>query len=374
MKQKVMRHRVSNLTLAVLGSILFVGQASAEDLFAPLPAGYDGQPVGYENQQPVNYTAQPTQSAPQQGLQSSVGYAAPTFQQQQAASLNANAIPSVSISSLPVPTYVSDNARKAFSNATSRAMGLTPEQIRETKQKFIDKKNALNEDLEAIEVQTHSRTINLPLGVGAKRHVIRAGVGYSTAISVVDSTGRPWDVFNVTAGNGGAFDVMRLDGPEGSLFSIQAKANNVKSNIVFTLHEGKDINRKVPIVLDLVSGQTDVDDRLVLRIQGIGPNGEVSHAKLSQGVDSKYNAWLDGIVPTGVTALKTNSRFARAWKDEDGSFVLITKYHIYSPTSNVILSSSDGEAHLFKLTTNASVVWAKDPATNKDEKIIISGF
>lgn len=292
-------------------------------------------------------------------------------------SFNTSTPPTAKIGQLPVvPNDVKDNAirtKTAFNNAMQEKIGLTPEMIKELKRTYLEKNNA-RDSMEEDSPIPESRTIPISLGVSNQKEIIRTAVGYSTSISVVDSTGKPWDVVNTSVGNQKAYALSRLDGVDGSLFSLTAKVKNARSNLILVLKEGKGNERKIPISLDLLSGQKEVDDKIVLRIQSVGPNGSIEQTKLTQAVDIRYIQWLDGVLPSDAKKLKSNDKLLKAWKDSDGSIVVITKYLVYSPNSNVMLSSSDGEVTLYKLSSKSSVLRARDPLTKEEKTIRITGF
>lgn len=282
--------------------------------------------------------------------------------------------PKAPISQLPVvPKNVRENAQKtAFEQAAKNKQGLTPDMVREIKKNYQEKNKAINEvDLVSI---PKSRTIPISLGVSEQKEVIRTSVKYATSISLVDSTGKPWNVENTVIGNGTDFTLTRLDGPNGHYFTLTANKEGARSNVIFLLKEGKSSQTKVSIVLDVVSGQKQVDDKLVLRVQGIGPNGSIEQTRLTQAIDAKYNNWLDGVIPASAKPLKSDDKFLKAWREVDGSIVVITKYIVFSPLSRVSLSSPDGDATLYKLVENNAVVWGRDPVTNEVKKIKITGF
>lgn len=292
-------------------------------------------------------------------------------------SFDTNTPPKAKIGQLPiVPDSVRENASKmrtAFDNAMQEKSGLTPEMIRELKKTYMDKNKAKNDEVEE-EPTPESRTIPISLDVSNQKEVIRTAEGYSTSITIIDSTGKPWDVVNTSLGNSKAYSLARLDGSEGSLFSLTTKAKNARSNLILVLKEGKGNDRKIPISLELISGQKQVDDKVVLRIQSVGPNGSIEQTKLTQAPDIRYIQWLDGVVPSGVKKLKSNDTMLKAWKDSDGAIIVITKYNVYSPNSSVMISSSNGEVTLYKLSAKSSVLRARDPLTKEEKTIRITGF
>ena len=373
----------NKITSAILSSCLVLSPFTtvhAEDLFAP---------VSNQNEQGQLNLVNPNDLGKLPGYVGGDEIRQETNQKEDVlpnndgnSSLNVDAQPQTAPKGLPiVPSNVRNNAlsrsevaKNTFNESLMESQGLTPDMIREAKRVSNEKQKAYDYNANE-EFNVSSRTIKVSLGISKQKEVIKLAEGYSTSISVVDSSGRPWDVENVEVGNRNKFKIERLDGPNGYLFSLTALGNVGRSNVIFVLKEGlSNKSVKVPIVFDVVTGQRTVDDNLVVRVQAVGPNGSIETAKLAEGADSKYIAWLDGVLPNGVKKLKSDDANLKAWIDDDGSIVVITKYEVYSPTSSVMLGSSDGQVFLYKLSSKASIIRVKDRVNQEVGKVRISGF
>ena len=364
----------NKITSAILSSCLVLSlapltsSAQSEDLFAPVSNQEDQGQLNLVNPNDLGKLPGYVGSDAARQESNNKEDVLPNGNGSDRAETNVQAQPKSAPRGLPiVPNSVRDNA-------LSKSQGLTPDMIREAKRISNEKQKAYDYNANE-EFNVSSRTLKVSLGISKQKEIIKLAEGYSTSISVVDSSGRPWDVENVEVGNKNKFKIERLDGPNGYLFSLTALGNVGRSNVIFVLKEGlSNKSVKVPIVFDVVTGQRTVDDNLVVRVQAVGPNGSIETAKLAEGADSKYIAWLDGVLPSGVKKLKSDDANLKAWVDDDGSIVVITRYEVYSPTSSVMLGSSDGQAFLYKLTSKASIIRVKDRVNQEVGKVRISGF
>lgn len=378
----------NKITSAILSSCLVLSlapltsSAQSEDLFAPVSNQEDQGQLNLVNPNDLGKLPGYVGSDAARQESNNKEDVLPNGNSSDRAETNVQAQPKSAPRGLPiVPNSVRDNAlskneiiKNSFNEALIESQGLTPDMIREAKRISNEKQKAYDYNANE-EFNVSSRTLKVSLGISKQKEIIKLAEGYSTSISVVDSSGRPWDVENVEVGNKNKFKIERLDGPNGYLFSLTALGNVGRSNVIFVLKEGlSNKSVKVPIVFDVVTGQRTVDDNLVVRVQAVGPNGSIETAKLAEGADSKYIAWLDGVLPSGVKKLKSDDANLKAWVDDDGSIVVITRYEVYSPTSSVMLGSSDGQAFLYKLTSKASIIRVKDRVNQEVGKVRISGF
>ena len=378
----------NKITAAILSSCLVLSlapltsSAQSEDLFAPVSNQEDQGQLNLVNPNDLGKLPGYVGSDAARQESNNKEDVLPNGNGSDRAETNVQAQPKSAPRGLPiVPNSVRDNAlskneiiKNSFNEALIESQGLTPDMIREAKRISNEKQKAYDYNANE-EFNVSSRTLKVSLGISKQKEIIKLAEGYSTSISVVDSSGRPWDVENVEVGNKNKFKIERLDGPNGYLFSLTALGNVGRSNVIFVLKEGlSNKSVKVPIVFDVVTGQRTVDDNLVVRVQAVGPNGSIETAKLAEGADSKYIAWLDGVLPSGVKKLKSDDANLKAWVDDDGSIVVITRYEVYSPTSSVMLGSSDGQAFLYKLTSKASIIRVKDRVNQEVGKVRISGF
>ena len=215
--------------------------------------------------------------------------------------------------------------------------GVSPDQIRQMYQTVITAQQAVAQPGPAPKPVTG--TVSVSLSPGSTPPVIRTYIGNSTSFVIVDSSGAPWPVENFRVGNGSAFELNRLDAGQGSSFVLDTKAPFANSNLVLKL-----MGVATPVVINLISGQKEVDARVEVRVQGRGPNAvSAVAASLPQGVDSRLLSILNGVSPDGGRVLAINGlEGVRAWMMPSGRMVVRTPVKIVSPASPSFVSSADG--------------------------------
>lgn len=182
-------------------------------------------------------------------------------------------------------------------------------------------------------------SISVSLSPGSQPPVVRAYYGNTSSIVVVDSSGAPWPVENFRIGNGTAFALNRMDGPQGSSFALDATVPHAQSNLLLQLS-----GMKSPVVLELVAGQAEYDARLEIRIQGRGPNAQTPvGASLPSAVDGRLLSVLDGVAPPNSKALNVSGfGSAQAWMLPNGRMLVRTDVKVVSPAPTNFVRSADG--------------------------------
>lgn len=279
---------------------------------------------GYYGTQVPQVTAPVVQSAPQAS--------------------SANSPPSVPPTALP-PLPVGSNAAE-MDALSDQYMGVTPQQIKEMRKQFDERQKANSQPIKAPKPVTGSVTVSL--SPGSTPPVIRPYLGNITSLVVLDSTGAPWPVENFRVGDEATFPVERLDGPQGSAFTIDANYQYGQSNLVLKL-----AGVSSPVVINLVAGQAEHDARVEIRVQGRGPNAVVTSGNLIRGTNSDLMPVLDGISPPGGKPVKVSGlEDIRAWILPDGKLMVKSPYRIASPATPTFLSSADGTTvYVFSPTT-----------------------
>lgn len=254
----------------------------------------------------------------------------------------------------PLPNEAMPSS-SSFAEASGTYTSVTPNQIRSFKSDIIARQKAAAENPDEPKPVTGS--ISVSLSPGSIPPVIRPYINHTTSFVVVDSSGAPWPVENFKVGNKEAFSVERLDAasPDGSTFTIDAKAMFAKSNLVLKL---KDI--PTPVMIDLIAGQKVMDERVEVRVRGRGPNATLAAAgTLPEATDSRLLPILDGIAPEGGKPIRViGSESTRAWL-AGGKMVVRTPLKIISPASRSFVSSSDG-TNVYVFTPSTQLVGLQD--------------
>lgn len=304
-------------------------------------------------------------------------------EQEQEGASDVKTSPVTKISDLPImPTaYQKEVAKKAAFNKYMEAQeGFSKEQILEIGRTQREKKMA-EQQISFSEANSESRTITISPN-SAKQEIIRLSYGNNTILQILDSYGNPWTVENISLPSE-VFNFHRFDGSRGSIIQLSTTQEYARGNVAFLLAKGQGAKAtKIPVVLDLESGGPTYDRRVVLRVEGLGDNAAKATSQevpLPTGADGKYMAWLDGVVPSTVQKVTSSDPRVEAYRESDGSIVLImAPASIYLPqktSGSIELLSSDGTRNLFKLgQKNATVVRYQDLNTGAHKKVILSGF
>jgi intracellular multiplication protein IcmK len=311
-----------------------------------------GQPVQPLGQQPV--AQQAVQGQPQQVQYQQVQYQqAPVGQQYPqgqyptgSAQAQGNALPPGAALALPpdsapvpLPSLPSPGDQsRYFEQSMFTNTAMTPQQINELNQKIDARRRAIAQ-LPSTAPRPVTGSIRVSLNPGAAPALIRPFYGQVTSFVVVDSTGQAWPVENFRVGNATLFAVNRLDGPQGSTFTIDALDAYGQSNLVLKL-----AGVPAPVIIDLVAGQKEVDARVEVRVDRRGPNAAIMNgAQLPQGTSSALLPVLDGVTPEGGRPLSVSGdEHTRGWLMPDGTMVIRTPLKIISPASRSFVSSADG--------------------------------
>lgn len=226
----------------------------------------------------------------------------------------------------------------AYQQAVEQAAPLTPSQIRNLRQQVDDTERAAAA-LPRFFPKIVTNSVTVSLSPGATPQVVRLFSGFVTTLMVVDQAGNPLIVKTVDIGGGDKdFTVTWEKDAEKSgsnYVKISPKSPYAFGNVSITL-----VDVSVPISLTLVSGQREVDDRVDVRVQGIG---NIATAALPKGVAPAILTMLSGFGPDGAKLLTSSNTEVMAWEYKDKFFVR-TNYALLSPAYLSMQRSPDGIA------------------------------
>lgn len=269
---------------------------------------------------------------------------------QQASPLPPSSAPTTPPSSLP-PLPGPNTAEVAA--AQDALFGVTPEQIRELRRMLDARQRASSELVNPPKPVTGS--VSVSLSPGSTPPVIRPFMGSTSSFVVVDSTGAPWPVENFRIANPDLFPINRLDGPQGSAFTVDTMVPYGQSNLVLKL-----AGVAAPVVISLVAGQREHDARVEVRIQGRGPNSTVSSGSLMAGTDARLLPVLDGVTPEGGKSVTVSGLDGiRAWMLPSGKLLVRSPVKIVSPASREFVVSADG-THVYSFDPTTQLLGLVD--------------
>lgn len=234
---------------------------------------------------------------------------------------------------------------EAFDAAITGMFPLSPEQIKGLLKRYdatqgAAKKPVYDDPKPEISVQ------NVSLDPGVAPPVINTAVGNVTTINVLDATGAPWPVQDVTWA--GDYEVVE---PEegGHIIRITPMSEFAHGNIVIRL-----LTLKTPLTMTLKTSRDVVQYRVDARIPEYGPFASapiMSGGKSLVAGSPDLTSLLDGVMPGGMSKLQVTGVDGRTTAYEMGGMTFVrTPLTLLSPAWQSSVSSADG-MNVYALTS-----------------------
>ena len=222
----------------------------------------------------------------------------------------------------------------AYDQVESQIFPMSEHQIKDLHAKYQDIELAKTAVPSPPKPVATSQFVNL--SPGSTPPVIRLGQGFVTSLVFLDSTGAPWPISAYDLGDPASFNIQW--DKTGNTLMIQASKLYNYGNMAVRL-EGLN----TPVMLTLIPGQKEVDYRVDMRVQGMGPNALMP--VFGDGLPPSANRLLlhvlDGVPPPGSTRLTVSGGDARAWLYKEKMYVR-TNLTILSPAWLSTMTSGDG--------------------------------
>jgi intracellular multiplication protein IcmK len=217
-------------------------------------------------------------------------------------------------------------------------MPLTPEQVRTLLDKFRDSREAAETPMAVPEPRSRVETASLE--PGAAPLVINVSPSHVTTVSLLDMTGMPWAIQDVSwAGK------IEVDTPEegGHVLRITPRTAHGVGNISLRL-----VDLVTPVTLRFQTGLDEVDYRLDVRVPRQGPLAktpliEYGGIRSVAGADENLAAVLEGAPAGDAVKMKVDGVDGRTtvWKIAETVY-LRTPLTLLSPAWNASAASADG--------------------------------
>ena len=243
---------------------------------------------------------------------------------------------------------------QAFTQALDEIFPMSPEEIRKLFDSYKAERKAAESPIYDPTPKVRIETVSLdPTQVPP---IIRTSPGRVTTLTIVDSTGAPWPIQDISWA--GKFDVSP---PEegGNVVRITPQTWHTMGNVSMRL-----VDLNTPVTFTLTTGLDVVDYRFDARIPKLGPLAKtplIEHGGLKTvvGTDENLVQVLDGTPPAGAEKLNVEGTDGRskAWR-VSGRLYLRTPLTLLSPAWNSSVSSADG-MNVYVLN-NAPVVLLSD--------------
>ena len=243
---------------------------------------------------------------------------------------------------------------EAYDAAVTGTFPMSPEQIKSLLKRYDETQKVVETPI--YDAPKPEITVqNISLDPGVLPPTVKTAVGNVTTINMLDATGAPWPVQDVTWA--GDFEVVE---PEegGHIIRITPMAQFARGNIVIRL-----LTLKTPLTMTLETSRDVVQYRVDARIPEYGP---FASAPLMQGAKSTLVAGspdltslLDGVMPGGMSKLQVGGVDGRTTAYIMGGTTYVrTPLTLLSPAWQSSVSSADG-MNVYALS-NAPVLLLSD--------------
>lgn len=228
----------------------------------------------------------------------------------------------------------------SYDAALSGLMPMSPAEIR----RFLESYKASRDASEARlggEPKPEVKVETVSLDPGVAPPVIKLSPGHVTSLTLLDLTGQPWPVKDVTWG--GNFEVIS-PGEGGHVVRINPMGANEVGNMSIQL-----VELKTPVTFTLRTQSDVVQYRFDARIPEYGPLAEApiiatsATASLSAAKDKDLTRLLGGVTPDNMVALSISGVDNRttAYKS-NGRIMIRTPLTLLSPAWDASVKSADG--------------------------------
>lgn len=227
--------------------------------------------------------------------------------------------------------------QEAFDAAITGLFPLKPENIKDLLKEYDKTKRAVEEPVHGIPTpRVNVETVSLDPGVAPM--VIHTATGHITTLNILDVTGAPWPVQDISwAGN---FEVIE---PEegGHVIRITPMGQSAYGNMSIRL-----LTLKTPITIMLKTGKDEVQYRVDARIPEFGPFAQtplIDGGSERVAGNALIMSVLDGTPPEGAEKLSVSGVDGRttAYKIRSTTYVR-TPLTLLSPGWEQSVSSADG--------------------------------
>lgn len=231
-----------------------------------------------------------------------------------------------------------DARNQAFKSSVQNAMPLEPEEINTVIRRYEDTSKAIEQPFAGAAPKPEVRVETLSLEPSATPPIIKLAPGHVTSLTMLDATGQPWPVADVSWG--GDFEITA---PEegGHIIRISPLGGYKVGNMSLRL---KDLT--TPVTFTLETQPDVVDYRFDARLPVNGPNA------LAAVIDTSFTSTagsgtlmtvLDGVPPKGTQQLGVSGVDPRTTAYKIGNQIYVrTPLSMLSPAWTEQAASADG--------------------------------
>ena len=264
---------------------------------------------------------------------------------------------SLGMNDLPVePVRTQEDAAReergeAFQGAVDSLMPLKPAEIRRMLELYDQTSQAVETPIYP-NPEPESSFVQASLEPGAKPVMIKTAVGNVTTMSIVDATGQPWPIQDMTwAGD------FQVEQPEAGthMVRITPQSHFAQGNISMRL-----VGLNPPVIFTLRTERKTVHVRLDVQIPEVGPQGVlppvVTPISIKAGDEDLAKVLIGTPSAAGMTKMSVEGVDGRTSAFSKGGLMYVrTPYTLLSPAWTKSVQSADG-MHVYALQTTPVIL------------------
>ncbi|MDY0029747.1 MAG: DotH/IcmK family type IV secretion protein [Pseudobdellovibrionaceae bacterium] len=240
---------------------------------------------------------------------------------------------------------------EAFRGAVDTLMPLKPSEIRRILELYDQTSQAVETPIYT-DPEPESTFVQASLEPGAKPVLIKTAVGNVTTMSIVDVTGQPWPIQDMTwAGD------FTVEQPEAGTHMVRITPNShfAQGNISMRL-----LGLNPPVIFTLKTERKTVHVRLDVQIPEVGPKGVlppvVTPVSIKAGDDALTKVLIGTPSSAGMTKMSVEGVDGRTSAYvKDGLMYVRTPYTLLSPAWSKSVQSADG-MHVYALESTPVIL------------------
>lgn len=227
--------------------------------------------------------------------------------------------------------------QQAFGAASQGLMPMKTEEIRKLLEMYDETQQAVQTPIYP-NPKPESTFQTISLDPGEAPVEIRTAVGHVTTLSMVDASGQPWPIQDISwAGN---FEVLQPESGS-NMLRITPMADFAFGNVSMRM-----VGLNPPVILTLRTERKSVQLRADIQIPEIGPKGiapPIQRQITTTAGDLKLSTILEGVPPSSANKLKIDGIDGRTTAYElNGVTYVRTPYTLLSPAWDSSVRSADG--------------------------------
>lgn len=250
---------------------------------------------------------------------------------------------------------------ESFETALGQIFRLDPDEIRTLLSTMDARQRAVAESRDTV-MEARSALVSTRSGEVAP--TVTLAPGYTTVLTLIDSTGSPWPIRSAVIGDESTVAITDPGGQFNNMITLTPRETYARTNLVVVLEEAES-----PLTVMLDTNAEHANNAVALQMDRRGPNARVHaiSAPLPKADDDVMRSIVDGVKPEGVRLISVVGGDATGYRYGDRMYVRtqmdlrwpapvsvihgVDGVRVYEvpPQAMMVASSRDGQVHRLRV-------------------------